>query len=147
MERLSGHIWASANVGSPTVLDGLRYEHRAGVSHVEDLPPAGGSVTALAFDVSSLAAADVIEAQLDLTATSVEGVAAFLKHEATLGRRAFLVGGPAGESVDTTGLERYGRDRFPAADGLPVARKAMITGKGGSPCDAPYGWCRGWRWW
>lgn len=70
--ELSAHVWRFPG-GSASLLEVERYSYRAGVTHVEDLPPAGESLVAFSFDLASVSADAMERAELDLATTDVVG--------------------------------------------------------------------------
>lgn len=69
----SAHYWAypaSSQWSSALV---TFYGYRVGVSHTEDLPPAGESLSVFSFDIGQFAGESVLRAELDFTPTDVIG--------------------------------------------------------------------------
>ena len=69
---LSKHYWTSQGGGS-NFFDEAFYHYRAGVSHVEDLPVAGQSISLLTFDISAGRRKEILKAWFDLRAFDVIG--------------------------------------------------------------------------
>ncbi len=69
---LTRHIWVSKG-GGTSFLDPLLYPYRVGVSHTEDLPPAGESKVVFTYDISSLRNREIVSASLALQPSDVVG--------------------------------------------------------------------------
>lgn len=69
---LSTHVWQSMG-GGTQVLDPAVNPFRAGVSHVEDLPPAGESIAVFSYELSPVSGDEIDEARLDLNVDDFVG--------------------------------------------------------------------------
>jgi len=69
---LSRHYWTSQGGGS-NFFEVALYHYRAGVSHVEDLPVAGQSISLLTFNISAGRGKEILNAWFDLSAFDVIG--------------------------------------------------------------------------
>lgn len=68
----SGHAWSYPRT-SPSWKPVPYYGYRIGVTHTEDLPPAGESLSVFSFDVSPFRGKRILRADLDLTPTDTIG--------------------------------------------------------------------------